>query len=153
MLALIASLVAGVVAADAAIPAVVCEIGRVALQDLPSRNPGSVDFTYYVDVDPGRPSLMQSCPELRENLPTGYLVADAAAWSRANLSAPIPGQHIPPAFIYTLGIPKISADGKSAIVEWRYECTGLCGGGLVSRYIRTSQGWRRNGERQVKWVS
>ncbi len=153
MLALIASLVAGVVAADALTPAVVCEIGGVALQDLPSLDPNPSDFTYYVDADPRRPGLMQSCPALREKLPTGYLIADAAAWSRANLPAPIPGQHIPPAFIYTFGIPKISADGKLATVEWRYKCTGLCGGGLVSQYVRTSQGWRREGERQMKWVS
>ncbi|RYF11996.1 MAG: hypothetical protein EOO77_18265 [Oxalobacteraceae bacterium] len=153
MLALIASLVTGVVAADAPTPAVVCEVGHVALHDLPFPDPNPVDVTYYVDADPSHPGLLRSCPALRGKLPAGYSAADGSAWSRANVHAPIPGQRTPPTFIYTFGIPKISPDGKSATVEWGYTCTGLCGGGLVSRYIRTSQGWRLEGKPQMKWVS
>ncbi|MBB3694853.1 hypothetical protein [Sphingomonas sp. BK580] len=153
MLDLIVILFAGVSTADAPTPAVVCEVGRVALRDLEIPHSKSGDTSYYVDVDPTHPGLLKSCPELREMLPAGYSAADNAAWSRANVHAPVPGKPISPTFIYSFGVPKVSADGKSATVEWSYTCSGLCGGGLVSRYVRTSQGWRLDGKPQMKWVS
>jgi len=153
MLGLFAQLLSGLAAAATPAPTATCNVGLAALRDLPpvGTTQGTVDT--YFDLDPSHHGLAEACPSVRENLPAGYAVADAAAWARANVHAPIPGKFTSPAFIYQIEIPKISADGMSAEVEWGYTCTGLCGGGLVSHYVRTPSGWQRRGGAEQKWVS
>lgn len=131
----------------------VCDVGRATLRDLPPPSFNPADATYYVDADPNHPGLMAACPDLRKELPAGYSVADEAAWSRARVHAPVLGRCIAPTTIYLVGIPKVAADGRSATVEWGYECTGLCSGGFMSRYVRTPAGWRLDGRPRMKWVS
>ena len=134
-------------------PADVCELGRVIVQDLPPAVPDPIDVGYYVDSGPSRSGLLALCPNLREKLPAGYAIADYTAWARANIHAPLPGRPTAPAIIYTIGVPKLAADAQSATVEMTVTCTGLCGQGLVASYIRTRDGWRRDGQPQTKWVS
>jgi len=153
MLGLIVSAMAGLVAPSTAISTAICEVGRVALRDLPPLDKGVGNVSNYFDADPDHHGLPEVCPVLRQDLPEGYSLADEAAWAKANVHAPIPGKYTSSAFIYAIEAPKISADGKSATIEWGYTCTGLCGGGLVSRYVRTSKGWRRAGGPLLKWVS
>ena len=131
----------------------VCEVGSVALRDLPSIN-GNKEFdSYYVAPNPSRPDLLTICPRLKGKIPKGYPIADDEARSRAAVHVPTPGQHMREAFIYSVGVPQISADAKSAVVHFSYSCTGLCGGELEARYIRTSKGWQREGDIRVLSVS
>lgn len=153
MLGLIVVLASGLVGPNSSPSAAVCEVGLAALQDLPPADKSQGNADSYFDNDPSHHGLPEVCPALGNSLPAGYSIADDAAWARANVHAPIPGKFTPPAFIYAIEVPKISADGMSATVEWGYTCTGLCGGGVVSHYARTPKGWRRQGGPQQKWVS
>jgi hypothetical protein len=140
-------------APDATAPADICELGRVIVHDLPPAVPDPVNVGYYVDGSSSRSGLLALCPNLREKLPAGYSIADYSAWARANNHAPLPGRSTAPAIIYTVGAPKLAADARSATVDMTVTCTGLCGQGLVAFYIRTRDGWRRNGQPHTKWVS
>jgi len=100
MLGLFAQLLSGLAAAATPAPTATCNVGLAALRDLPpvGTTQGTVDT--YFDLDPSHHGLAEACPSVRENLPAGYAVADAAAWARANVHAPIPGKFTSPAFIY-----------------------------------------------------
>ena len=128
----------------------VCQLGRVVLTDMPSKPDAG---TYYIKTDPTREGLLHECPQLARRLPQGYKPADADARSRAAEHVPTPGPSRPPAVIYTIGVPVIAANARSATVTITSECSGLCGGSTVYRYVRTSQGWRRDGKPRTLWVS
>lgn len=127
----------------------VCAIGRAVLADM---RPWGGDESY-LETDPDRSGLMKLCPDLRDALPKGYRAADADARSRADIHAPVPGPRPVAAYIYAVGSPVMAADGRSATVEIVCTCTGLCGSASRSRYIRTPQGWRRQGKPRMLWVS
>lgn len=149
---LLASLMTAVAVPQAVVSADMCDLGRVALRDLPAAEPVNGEGVSFIDAS--RPDgLMHACPALQHELPAGYALADDAARARASVHAPTPGQQVTPATIYTIDLPKLAADGKAATVAMQYDCTGLCGGGFLTHYVRTSDGWRRQGDRQMLWVS
>lgn len=142
-----------IAADETAKPAEICEVGREALKSLPFPSPTPADVSYFVDGNMRDDSLFKVCPQLRDALPAGYSIADSAAWTRANEHAPIPGKQTAPAFIYTLQLPKFSADGKFATLDWEYTCTGLCGGAATTSFIKLDTRWRREFPPRPKWVS
>ncbi|MBN8808190.1 MAG: hypothetical protein J0I47_08130 [Sphingomonas sp.] len=153
MLALMLGLMNAAAAPQPATAKVVCEVGRAALRDTwPARvaDAAKRDTTNYVDVEH---RLFAACPMLRAEVPAGYTIADADAWARASVHVPVQGRQVDPAFIAWIDVPNVAADGKSATVQVGYDCTGLCGGGALFRYVRTPQGWRRDGQPLSQWVS
>lgn len=137
---------------DAARRAATCELGRVALRELPkdSDAPGRYDLRYGFP-NPRSPDLLDACPELTRELQTDIPLADAEARRRASVHAPTQ-ERTPLTKIFNIGLPQFSADLKTADVSMSYECTGLCAGGFVATYVRGPAGWRRTGIRNV-WVS
>lgn len=131
----------------------ICEVGRVALRDLPPADLGGSSDTYYEGPDANHHDLLAMCPKLTDMLPTGYLLADSDARKRAAVHVPLAGTTTRPASIYTIQLPQISADRQSAIVHFAYRCTGLCGGEFDARYVRTSRGWQRDGPARTLSVS
>lgn len=148
----IASMVAPV-APNTPTPSDVCEVGRAALRDLPTINQNRGFDTYYAGADSQHRDLLEVCPELQSQLPTGYPLANDDARARAAIHAPAPGDQPRPAFIYAIEVPEISNDRKTATVHMGYSCTGLCGAGFEARYVRTSEGWQRQGEVRMLFVS
>ncbi|MDZ7281480.1 hypothetical protein N4G62_05495 [Sphingomonas sanguinis] len=108
---------------------------------------------YYIETDPTREGLLHKCPQLARRLPQGYNSADDDARSRAAEHVQTPGPSRPPAVIYTISVPVITADARSATVTINSECSGLCGGSTVYLYVRTPHGWRRQGKPRTLWVS
>jgi hypothetical protein len=153
MLALITALIAAPVAQKAAMPAEICEVGRAALRDLRTVNQNRQFDAYYAGADPHHQDLLEACPELQSELPTGYPLADDDARARAAIHVPQPGNAPRPAFIYAINVPEISADLKRATVRMGYSCTGLCGAGFEARYVRTRNGWQRQGEIRMLFES
>jgi hypothetical protein len=154
MIALIGGIIAAVLTPNAATSATICEVGRLALRDLPTINTNRTFDAYYAGVDTTHQDLLEVCPELTNDVPEGYPLADADARSRASVHAPpLSGQRIREAFIYSINIPQVSADSKTAIVQMGYSCTGLCGAGFEAVYVRTNQGWKRQGEIRNLFVS
>lgn len=122
----------------------VCEVGRVALRDLPAFNVNRSYASYYASPDSKRKDLLDVCPALRRLVPKGYPLADNEARTQASTQVPVPGQSNPPAVeIFSIDPPRLSPDKKTAIVTMRYECSGLCGGYTEFRYVRTAAGWRQ----------
>lgn len=131
----------------------VCKVGSLALRDLPRIN-GNKEFdSYYAAPEANHPDLLTICPKLKAKIPKGYPIADEDAKARAAVHAPVPDRHVREAFIYSVGIPVISSDMQSAVVQFAYSCTGLCGGQFVARYVRTAKGWQRIGPVQMLSVS
>ena len=153
MLTILAISMAAAVASNNAKSKAICDVGRAALRDLPPADKSGRSDTYYAVPDPRHSDLLDACPELQSALPTDYPLADDDARARAAIHAPLPGANPRPAFIYTIDIPEISDDLKTAIVHMGYECTGLCGGGFEAHYVRTSKGWQRQGEIRMLFVS
>jgi len=145
MISLVIGLMMTAASASSAKLEAICQIGNLALRDLPSINSNKQFDAYYAAPDPIHSDLLTLCPKLKHKLPKGYPIADDNARSRAAVHAPTPGLDIREAFIYSVGVPEISSDFKSAVVHFSYSCTGLCGGDLEARYIRTSKGWQRDG--------
>lgn len=129
---------------------VICELGRVVVADMP---PPSDPGIYFIETNPAQDGLMKMCPHLAHKLPAGYAAADDDARSRAAEHVPTPGPQRPPAVIATIGVPLIAADGRSATVKVTTECSGMCGSGMLYRYVRTAKGWRRDGKPSPIWVS
>jgi hypothetical protein len=153
MIALVISVAMTAAAPKLAERTTVCEVGIIALHDLPSIN-GNKEFdSYYASSELGHPDLLTICPKLKLKVPKGYPIADDDARSRAAVHVPTPGRHVREAFIYSVGIPVVSSDMKSAVVHFEYSCTGLCGGQFQARYIRTAKGWQREGAIQMLSVS
>ncbi len=155
MIILITGLIAAVSAPSAARSAAICEVGRVALRDLPAINHNRGFDAYYAGANPEHRDLLEVCPKLKAMLPVGYPLADDDARARAKVGFPRPGQHqhTREAFIYSISVPEISADLKSAVVHMGYSCTGLCGAGFEASYVRTAKGWLRQGEIRNFFVS
>jgi hypothetical protein len=153
MLALIKGLLAAAVAPTVATSAAICDVGRVAIRDLPMIDRSPDYDTYYAGVGRSREDLLEICPQLKSELPAGYPLADDEARKRASVGAPIPGHFTKPAFIYSINIAELSADGITAIVHFDRLCTGLCGGRSEGRYVRTSKGWQRRGEIRTLYIS
>ncbi|KTT97990.1 hypothetical protein NS355_10240 [Sphingomonas yabuuchiae] len=149
MLFTIVSLLIAPMAAQPAPSKSVCDVGRAILADM---RPWAGDETY-LETDPERSGLMKLCPDLRTVLPSGYRMVNDDARRRADIHAPLPGPRPIAAYIYAIGSPIIATDGRSATVEVLCTCTGLCGSATRSRYIRTPQGWRRDGKPRMLWVS
>jgi hypothetical protein len=153
MISLVVGLMVTAVSPSSTKLAVVCEIGSIALRDLPSIN-GNKEFdSYYAAPDPSGSDLLTLCPKLKAEIPKGYTIADDDARSRAAVHVPFPGQHVREAFIYSVGVPQVSSDSESAVVHFVYSCTGMCGGEFEARYIRTSKGWQREGAIRMLSVS
>ena len=144
MLTLLMALAAGTSAPNHVTSKEVCQVGRVALQDLSAFNANRNYASYYVSPGSSRKDLLDVCPVLRQFVPRGYPFADSDARARASVHAPVPGQRNPPLTeIFSIDPPSVSPDGKTALVTMRYECTGLCGGYTEFTYVRTSAGWRQ----------
>ena len=123
----------------------VCQVGRVALQDLPAFNANRSYTSYYASPDSSRKDLLDVCPELRRLIPAGYPPADDEARKRASIHVPVPGQsNTPGTEIFSIDPPRIASNGKTALVTMRYDCSGLCGGYTEFRYVRTPTGWRQD---------
>ncbi|WP_267397655.1 MULTISPECIES: hypothetical protein [unclassified Sphingomonas] len=153
MFTLITGLSAAALVPAAATSSAVCDVGRVALRDLPKsdRNP---DYDiYYAGAGRPREDLLATCPQLQSELPAGYPLADDDARKRASVGAPIPGHFTRPAFIYSIRIAVLSVDRKTATVFFDRSCTGLCGGRSEAHYVRTSKGWKRQGVIRTLYVS
>ena len=154
MSALIGSLIAVASTPSAATSTAICEVGRVALRDLPSINHNRSFDSYYAGVDAEHHDLLEVCPKLKAKIPTGYRLADDDARARAKVHGPsMPGQEVREAFIYSITIPEIGKDLKTAVVHMGYSCTGLCGAGFQATYVRTAKGWKRQGEIRNLFVS
>ena len=154
MITLIGGLIAVASMPNAAGSAAVCEVGRVALLDLPTLNHNPELDAYYAGIDSEHHDLLDICPQLRDAIPTGYPLADDDARARANdHRAVVSGPQGKAAFIYSIGIPEISEDGKTAVVSMSYSCTGLCGAGFQATYVRGAYGWKRQGEIRNLFVS
>ena len=154
MIALIGGLIAAASMPNAAPSATICEVGRVALRDLPSINHNGSFDAYYAGVDAEHHDLLEVCPKLKAVIPIGYPLADDDALARAKIHVPpLTGQWPRAAFIYSINIPEISADLKTAVVHMGYSCTGLCGAGFEAVYVRTAKGWKRQGEIRNLFVS
>lgn len=131
-----------------------CEVGRAALRDLPLINHNLNIPSYYGDFKPGQPNLLTRCPQLKHAIPDGYPPADDASRARANGAEQGIGEaYRPPAALYSVGIPELSADGRHATVSLGYSCTGLCGAAYIARYVRTRRGWVRDGKLNPMMVS
>ncbi len=127
-----------------------CQVGRAALQDLPAFNANRSYASYYASPDSVRKDLLDVCPELRRLVPKGYPFADDDARARAGSHVPVPGESNPPATeIFAIDPPRVSRDGKTAMVTMRYECSGLCGGYTEFIYLRTAAGWRQKTPRVI----
>ena len=151
MLTLLVALSAVSAAPNQAASVETCRVGRAALEDLPAFNVNRNYASYYASPDTNRTDLLDVCPKLRRAVPAGYPFADDEA--RARVHGPIPGQNTPPyTMIFAIDPPRVSADGKSAIVTMRYECSGLCGGYTDFRYTRDRKGWRQE-KAEVQVVS
>lgn len=98
--------------------ATICEVGRIALRDLPKINNNPSFDTYYAGVSRYHRDLLEACPTLVVDLPVGYPLADDDARSRANLPAPIPGRPVREAFVYFIKPPKISGTEKQQSLKW-----------------------------------
>ncbi|MBP2276318.1 MULTISPECIES: hypothetical protein [Sphingomonas] len=146
-------LMAASVSSSAAKADAICEVGRVALQDLPSTNRERSADLYYAGHDAERTDVLEVCPKLVSEIPAGYPLADRDARARANMHVPIAGQAIKAAFIYSIEVPEIGADLKTATVRMDVSCTGLCGSGFEAHYIRTAKGWKRQGDIRTLFVS
>lgn len=120
---------------------VTCDISRTEIR---AALQGNRDPQFELYLDPGSPALA-SCPALHQEKPGGTGLADDDAWARANVHAPRPGIKVKEAKIFSIGAPQFTSDMQSATVKVSYTCTGLCGGGWTVRYVRTADGWRRDG--------
>ena len=133
-------------APDAATSKAICQVGRVALHDLAAieKNPGVE--TYYEAGGPDHHrDLLDVCPNLRRDLPASFPMADDQARARANVHVPVPGPALRGVFIYQIDVPELSDDQTKATVHFNYQCSGLCGGMTDAHYVRSKQGWRRDG--------
>lgn len=147
------ALMAATVASNAEKSAAICDVGRVALHDLPPANRDPRVDVYYASTGMEPHDLLGVCPELRSEIPNGYHLADYDALKRASVGAPIPGHFTRPAYIYSISVTEISADLETATIHLECKCTGLCGGASEARYARTTEGWQRQGEFRTLWVS
>jgi len=124
----------------------ICEVGRVALRDLAVIEINRGVETYYEVGGPDHHrDLLDACPTLRRNLPASFPMADDQARARANVHVPVPGPPLRGVFIYQIDVPELSDDQTKATVHFNYQCSGLCGGMTDAHYVRTKQGWRREG--------
>lgn len=131
----------------------ICQVGRAALRDLPDINANRKFDTYYAAPDSYRRDLLTICPKLKAHLPKGYRIADDDARARASVGAPIPGHYTREASIYSIDVPELNGDFRSATVRMSHSCTGLCGSVSEAFYVRTAKGWRRQGEVRTLSVS
>lgn len=128
---------------------VTCGIIREEFNDAFLRNPDR-QFELYFDA---KSPAMKSYPALRSEKPAEARPANDDAWARANDHGPRAGQTVKGANIYAIDVPQFASDTQSATVKVSYTCTGLCGGGWISRYVRTAGGWRRDGHVGTIYVS
>jgi hypothetical protein len=75
MLILLAVLIAAAETPNTAMAIAVCDVGRMALRDIPLINNNRTFDAYYDDADP----LLAMCPKLRDEIPAGYPLADGDA--------------------------------------------------------------------------
>lgn len=124
----------------------ICEVGRLALRDLAVIEKNAGVETYYQAGGPDlHRDLLDACPNLRSALPKNFPLADDKARARASVHVPVPGPALRGVFIYQIDVPELSDDQTKATVHFYYECSGLCGGMTDAHYVRTKQGWRRDG--------
>lgn len=131
-------------------PNPVCEVGKAAIGEF-LKPPSAGTDVFYGKTDLKEADLLDACPDLTAQLPSGYPIADDEARRRTSeLGFERLGK---PASIVSIGVPKISADGQSATVDIGIVCGGLCGTGHQATYVRTPNGWKREGGMLLIWVS
>lgn len=113
----------------------VCDVGRLALRDLPVIDHNKGYARYYGNADLKSGDVIAACPKLRSEIPRGFPIANPIAIKRANVHVPIRGVSTPLTMIFEVGIPQTSDDNRTATVEMGYACTGLCGSGFVAHYV------------------
>lgn len=90
------ALIAGLLAATSGPPpersTTICDVGLVALRDLPSINQNVGSDTYYDGDSLYQRDILAVCPKLVANLPVGYPLADSDARARARVGFPKPGE-------------------------------------------------------------
>lgn len=128
-----------------AAPKAICEVGRVALRDLAVVEINRGVETYYEIGASGHHDLLEACPQLRSKLPATFPLADAQARARASAHVPVPGPPLRGFFLYQIDVPELSDDQTKAVVHFNYQCSGLCGGMTDAHYVRTPNGWKRDG--------
>ena len=153
MIVLIMGSLATAVSPAVGTSATICDVGRVALHDLPVVVRNSKYDTYYAGSGRSQQDILSVCPKLRNEIPAEYRLSDDDARRRASVGAPIPGHFTKPASIYSISVANLSDDQKMATVHFNLSCTGLCGGRSEAKYVRTSQGWQRQGEIRTLYVS
>ena len=125
----------------------ICDVGRLALRELPTLDANTGYARFYGDAHLKSADLLTACPALRYELLSGFPVADEIATKRAGDHFPRwAGHSTPLTMIFEIGIPVVSPDGESAVVEMGTTCTGSCGSGFIAHYVRGSSGWRRDGK-------
>lgn len=146
MLALIPALLVASVPA----PETACEVGKVAIVDLLKPRGNDADH-YYGKSVPDKGDLFDQCPRLREMLPAGYSYADSEAWRRATAARNEHSRR--PAYIHSIGVPKISPDGNTATVEFVTICGAACAGGEQAVYNLSDGKWVRDSGPVTVWVT
>jgi len=123
-------------------PREACALGRLAIEDLRPVYAGAT----YVEVDPERSELLKICPELRRYLPKGIVAADANVRSCPSGRVTATRCHGPHSGIYTIERPRAVAGPDHAAIEVWFQCGGACGRSYINFFVRTAQGWRRDGK-------
>ena len=123
-------------------PGDACELGRLAIEDLRPVHAGAT----YVEVAPKRSELLKLCPELRRYLPKGIAAADVNARSCASGKVTAIRCHGVHSGVYLIDRPRTIAGPDHAAVEVWFQCGGACGRGYIIFFVRTAQGWRRDGK-------
>ncbi len=129
----------------------ICEVGRVALTDIYKHRTGEPEWFYAMGSE-SNPDLLMACPAFQTALPAGYRLADEVALARVSHRAET-DPSLKPTSVYTVSVPKFSADGRTATVDFTTRCLGLCGGAQQATYVRTPTGWQRQGGLSTLWVS
>jgi hypothetical protein len=119
----------------------VCQVGRVALNDLKSIDKSAQGEMYYGigSVFPGETDLLEACPNLKSRLPNHLTIATEAILERRKdirSSSPVT--------ILGVQAPSISRDGHHAAVHMGHYCNGLCGAWYTVTYTLTAKGWQHD---------
>lgn len=132
------------------VPEPVCQVGKVAIIDLLKPQSSTADH-FYGNIDPARDDLLDACPALKDNLPSGYSPANAEARRR---NAAFRNEFSKrPAYIHSIGIPKFSSDGKTATVEFITFCGASCAGGERAVYVLSNGNWKRDSGPVTVWAT
>jgi hypothetical protein len=119
----------------------ICQVGRVALDDLKSINKSAQGEMYYGigSVFPGETDLLEACPNLKNRLPNHLTIA-----TEAILESGKDIRSSTPVTILGVQVPSISRDGHHATVRMGHYCNGMCGAWYTVMYTLTAKGWQHD---------